>query len=489
MRILAALSALVAVTLPGPARAAPDDDVVAAFVIMADTGPVARVATMSDSCPTLTVDGRTRPMTIRAPAATLPSRRTASAALDSKPASFPVTVCELTLPARARRARLGRRQLPLPPAIIRRIVVIGDTGCRLKASAGAYQACNDPASYPFARIASRAAAWKPDLVIHVGDYLYRENGCPAGDLGCAGSPWGYGWDSWRADLFEPASPLFAAAPWVLTRGNHESCNRAGQGWWRLLDPRALQPARDCIAETDDVEGDWSMPYAASLGGGAQVVVMDLSDADTKPIRPEDPRYAQFIRTHDELARLAKSARFTFATAHYPILGITKPEAKRGEPPRAGNAAIRSTFGQVDPALIPAGVDVLLAGHVHLWEHVAYDGAAPSQYVAGFSGTQEDAVSLPATLPADTAPVPGLAVRQFEAWSGGFGFMTMERKGPTTWSVAVRGVDGRIVRRCRIAGRSSRCGPETGRTHAAEDGSAPTRAPPTIRPQTGSGLTP
>ncbi len=55
---------------------------------------------------------------------------------------------------------------------------------------------------------------------------------------CAGSPWGYGWDAWNADFFTPAAPLLAAAPWAAVRGNHESCARAGQGWWRFLDGHA-----------------------------------------------------------------------------------------------------------------------------------------------------------------------------------------------------------------------------------------------------------
>ena len=59
---------------------------------------------------------------------------------------------------------------------------------------------------------SFARSWKPDLVIHVGDYHYRENACPKDIAGCRDSPWGYGWDAWDADFFVPARPLLAAAP-------------------------------------------------------------------------------------------------------------------------------------------------------------------------------------------------------------------------------------------------------------------------------------
>ena len=152
-------------------------------------------------------------------------------------------------------------------------MVIGDTGCRIKASDNIFQACNDAAQWPFKQVAAAAAAIAPDLVIHVGDYHYRETACPAGDPACAGSPWGYGWDAWEADLFAPAQPLFAAAPWIVVRGNHESCFRAGQGWWRFLDPRPLAARQDCNSAADDSVGDYSAPYAVPLGTGR--------DADTQ----------------------------------------------------------------------------------------------------------------------------------------------------------------------------------------------------------------
>ncbi len=195
----------------------------AAYVVLGAGGtPQARLVVAADACPSITIDGRARPMHVRARAATLPLRPTASTPETSKPSVFPLLTCEAAVPRGARRAAVQGRPLPLPPRRIDRIVVIGDTGCRIKASDAAFQACNDPARYPFAAVAARAAAWKPDLVLHVGDYLYRENPCPADQPGCAGSPWGYGWDAWRADFFAPAAPLLAAAPWVVVRGNHAS---------------------------------------------------------------------------------------------------------------------------------------------------------------------------------------------------------------------------------------------------------------------------
>jgi len=61
-------------------------------------------------------------------------------------------------------------------------------------------------------LAASVAAAKPDLVIHVGDYLYRESACPPRDSGCARSPHGDDWPTWTADFFAPAAPALLAAP-------------------------------------------------------------------------------------------------------------------------------------------------------------------------------------------------------------------------------------------------------------------------------------
>src|SRR5580693_2482600 len=84
----------------------------------------------------------------------------------------------------------------------------------------------------------------------------------------AAVPGAYGWDSWNADLFEPAVPLLAAAPWIMVRGNHEDCSRAGEGWFRFLDRAPLEAA--CR--------DFTGIFVARLGDFGLVVV-DGAKAD------------------------------------------------------------------------------------------------------------------------------------------------------------------------------------------------------------------
>jgi hypothetical protein len=454
LRRLAVLGLACAVFAAAPAAARE----FAGMVVMGPEGAnTARVETDAPACPAIRIDGRARPMRERAAPGELPLRPTASASALSKPAVFPVRVCEARLPKGARHVVAAGHALPVPRPVVRRIVVIGDTGCRLKQADHAYQACNDPAAYPFARVAARAAAWKPDLVLHVGDYLYRENPCAAATPACAGSPWGYGWDAWNADFFAPAAPLLAAAPWIVVRGNHEECDRAGQGWWRLLDPRPLAAGRDCIDPANDVAGDDSPPYAVPLGRGAQVVVLDMMTAPNKPLPAEDARHAQYLADYATLARLARRAPYTLLTLHKPILGFAAVAEPEGPPELKPNTlGIQSVFAEADPELLPAGVGVILSGHIHLWQQLDFAGARPSQFVAGFSGTQEDIVPFPRTLPAGASPGPGAAVAAFSSWIDGFGYMTLERRAADRWDVKVWNLDGQVVNRCEIRGRRSRC---------------------------------
>ncbi len=459
---LSAITTLIlsAAALPGCATANAHQfaGVLSAYVVLGENGTaIARAVTTDTQCPVISIDGSKVRMDLRAAPATEPLRPTRSAQADSKPADFPVRTCEKAIPAGTGQARIGELSLPLPKHEIDRIVVIGDTGCRLKKSDNAYQACNDPDRYPFAKVAAAAANWKPDLVVHVGDYEYRENKCPDNNPSCAGSPWGYGWDAWQADFFGPGAALLKAAPWAMVRGNHESCSRAGQGWWRMLDSRPLRAGRDCNDAADDNIGDYSEPYAIPLGARAQLIVFDSSNTSGKAIAAGDIRQEIYGDAYRKIEQLSRGADFNIMANHHPILGVFADHDANGkvvlEP---GNQGIQSVFGRINPLIIPPRIDVLLSGHLHAWQEVSFSSPHPTQFVAGFSGTMEDLVPLPAHLPAGTSPAPGAVIEHHSSWVDGFGFMTMERKGPKQWQVRVWDTAGRQVNACDIDGRHSEC---------------------------------
>jgi hypothetical protein len=451
------LRLLPAALLAGCASVVPAPSVLSAYVVLGEQGgPVARVLSSDATCPAIEVDGRAQPMQVRAPAATIAQRPTASSATDSKPSAFPVLTCELALPAGTRTASVAGRPLPLPAAEARRIVVIGDTGCRLKKADNAYQACNDPEQAPFGTVAAAAAAWRPDLVIHVGDYHYRENPCPDGNAGCAGSPWGYGWDAWRADFFQPAAPLLRAAPWVVVRGNHETCVRGGQGWWRFLDPRPLAPGRDCNRAADDQLGNYSDPYAVPLAPDTQLLVVDTAATTWRGLKPGATGFERYRDAYTKVAALAERTPYNLLTNHHPVLGFGADLDQHGQRYlQLGDKGLHDSFGAVNPLLLPARVQALLSGHVHLWQQVSFSSPHPAQFVTGFSGTAEALVPLPDD-PMAVQPAPGAVIGSFSSWVGGFGFMTMERDGPGAWRVEVHDRHGAVRNRCTLTGRQARC---------------------------------
>ena len=120
-----------------------------AWVQATASGFEARLVTVATTCPALHTDKGDVTMAVRAAAA----------------ADFPL-VCAAAVPAGAAMASIAGAALPLPATNPQRILVLGDTGCRIKGSV--LQACNDPARWPFPQLAQAAANLKPDLIVHVG---------------------------------------------------------------------------------------------------------------------------------------------------------------------------------------------------------------------------------------------------------------------------------------------------------------------------------
>ena len=312
-----------------------------AWVDLGDAGVASVRAAVAPgaACPEVQVDQRGIPTLPRGPA---------SGAVDSahpaspRQASFDVTVCEATLPAAVRDLRVGSLRLPAPVASPLRIVWCwADSGCRLDQEQLPRTAAI-PLRGRLHGLHAAAARLHPDLVIHVGDYHYRERPCPAAESGCAGSPWGYGWDAWRADFFEPAAPLLAAAPWVFVRGNHEECARAGQGWFRLLAPEPYDASRSCDDPGQDDVADFTPPYAVPIGPALQPIVFDSARAGNAPLDAAKPKdaltrdtYLQETRRASELA--SRPGVQSWFTSHHPVLAFAP-----GGPPPGSKPFLRGT---------------------------------------------------------------------------------------------------------------------------------------------------
>jgi hypothetical protein len=395
---------------PALSRSAPE----AAWVELGPSGAVlARAISKADACPELMVDK----VAVRMEERAAPS-----------PPDYPVRSCETALPPHARRVTLGGQRLPLPADRPRRIVVVGDTGCRLKAVDG-FQACNDPGAWPFARVARSIARWRPDVVIQVGDYLYREEPCPEGNRGCRGSPFGQNWPTWDADFFSPAAPALRAAPWLFVRGDHELCSRAGPGWFRFLDPGPMPASCQDVTE----------PYSVDLGRVRMLVLDTALASDRAPLNP-DPYVSQFV------ALRALAGSNAWLLAHKPMWGLL-PDSSGGSV-----TVLNPTLQAASGNSLPPGVRLVLTGHIHLAEVLGFAGVRPPQIVAGISGTL--------LLPQITAPLVGMDVAGATLATARtlarHGFFTFTPR-PWGWAATIRDVDGKAMARCRLRGRSAACG--------------------------------
>jgi hypothetical protein len=328
----------------------------------------------------------------------------------------------MTIPFGVEAASIAGQTLPVPSGPVGRIAVIGDTGCRLNDWEKKYQACNDPGAWPFAQVATSVAAWQPDLIVHVGDYLYRESPCPDTGINCAGSPYGDNWATWNADFFTPVAPLLGSAPWIFMRGNHETCSRNPDGWFHYLDPRAFQEACQKFTE----------PYIAPLDGVIFAAVDSAEAADTNDTPEEAKEYG---RQFDLLANTAPTG--SWLVTHRPVWGIL--EGKEGAFEVENSAYEAATGGS-----LKADYGLVLSGHIHLAETLSFDDSSgrPPQIISGNSGTALD--DIPTASPS-AGQLGDPNVEEAETLSA-FGFLTLEVIDDT-WLATQRDASGIPLQEC------------------------------------------
>lgn len=374
----------------------------------ANGGVSVRAVVTDPACPDATVDGVSLAMTERA----------------GPEGAFPERVCALPLAAGATTVAVAGVAVPPPAKRLERIVVVGDTGCRIKANWA--QPCNDPKSWVWATVAAAAAAERPDLVIHVGDYLYREAPCPTlHQPGCAGSPYGDTFATWNADFFAPAAPLLAAAPWVVVRGNHEICSRAGVGWSRMLSPDSFDAAMPCPQKD---------PLYDVTVDGLTVAVLDTS---YPPDARVDPAMAAILR--QELGVVVDTAKKspTWLVTHKPAWSLAP-----GQHHRIFGSS--QTWAAAAGDRLPDDLGIVLSGHVHLFESLTFTNGGAGQLVVGNSGTLLER-PLPKDLTgmqaAGRTVAAGLELHEF-------GFMLLERTA-NGWGGRMIDDTGRTAATCDV----------------------------------------
>ncbi len=468
MPILAALLALNSLAAPAqPAKSA----IHAAYVLLAESSAGSTVAFArvivdpGKDCPALTGAGTER-------IATAPRRN---------PHGFPVKVCEAPYPFGRSLAVEGGPRLPTVAEAPSRIAVFGDSGCKPKDQAGC--GLDDP-QWPFPALAQAAAASRPDLVLHVGDYNYR--GTPSGftatvdgqqvkrwyyDAGdgaepseqCGltgpyysqnskGNPDADSWEAWWLDFFQPAGGLLTAAPWIFARGNHELCSHAGPGWFYFLDASSDLPeggGRQLACPSQDGEGP-ALPHLQLV----EPQVLRLGDLDLLLIDSANacdqlPGLADVYRRQLTAAtKRLRAGHKAWLMSHRPVWGVAdaaeplygcdgQPQTGPAMPYSELNQTLQCALsGETGEALLPK-LDQILAGHMHRFEALSF--AAPSHrpptLIVGNSGVAEDP-SPPNGAFAQTidgAPASGFSVDQF-------GYLELTRSVHGKWQGAMVALD-------------------------------------------------
>ncbi len=409
------------------------------------------------------------------------------------PHGFSVKVCEARYPFGRSLTVEGGPRLPVAVEAPSRIAVLGDSGCKPKDQAGC--GLDDP-EWPFPVLARAAAANKPDLVLHVGDYNYR--GTPSGfkvtvdgkevqnwyyDAGdgaepsekCGlpgpyysqnskGNPDADQWEAWWLDFFQPAGDLLTAAPWVFTRGNHELCSHAGPGWFYFLDASSELPEGGpegggrqlaCPSQGGAQVGDNpALPHLQLVEpqvlhlGDLDLVVIDSANACDQLPGLVDVYERQLLAAAKRL-RGPSEARQVWLMSHRPVWGVADASAplygcdgqpETGPPPPYGelNQTLQCALrGEAGDALLPR-LDQILAGHMHRFEALSFTAPTrrPPTLIVGNSGVAEDPGPPNGAFAqsVDGAPAAGFSVDQF-------GYLELTRDGHGTWQGAMVAVDG------------------------------------------------
>ncbi|MGD1071538.1 MAG: metallophosphoesterase [Bryobacteraceae bacterium] len=372
------------------------------------------VVEAGDTCPALSADGSPLAMQRREPV----------------PEGFE-PACEAVVPAATRALRFEGRALPLPstPKVV---AVLGDTGCRV--SAKDTQNCANPELWPFRKVADRIARLRPDLIVHVGDYLYREVPCPDEAKGCKG-PHGDNWAAWDADFFSAAHDALAAAPWAFSRGNHETCARSWQGWFYYLDPRPF--TNSCI--------EYSEPYIAHSG------TLRIGMMDSAPTKEDEKNPRQIAHFAGDLRTF--SGKVDWIADHHPFWAYKTSAGKK-----AKTQTLSQPLAAAWDQARPEGIRMILSGHIHLFEFLAFDaldrqpGNRPAQLVAGTGGTNL-AVKIKPNLAGET--VFGVAVNTGNS-EHEFGYTELDRRA-AGWDLEFRNSNGADQVDCTLPDRgNSQC---------------------------------
>jgi hypothetical protein len=113
-----------------------------------------------------------------------------------------------------------------------------------------------------------------------------------------------------------------------------------------------------------------------------------------------------------------------------------------------NTVQEQAFGSI----MPPGVRMTVAGHIHFFQAVDFGGARPPQLVVGTGGDNLDKLPPVSVVGAE---INGRKVVNSITYAG-FAYMVWSRAG-NLWTGTLFDADGKALDHCRLLGRSLTCG--------------------------------
>lgn len=298
---------------------------------------------------------------------------------------MPITVCEALFPFATTHQVQGETwtltdkggktyplQLPTVSQAPEAALILGDTGCR----GNKVQTCDNDWPLPTAMAEQMADQLKkqskPAVIIHVGDFKYRGKSDPKpnGDTNNTGLKW----TNWKADFFTPmfgsGQNLFAMAPWVVTRGNHELCKEMGDngdGWFFLLDPTSAvagdTPEQIKANSCQGIADGMTPPYRMDFTNGLSLIVMDTAGLyEGKDVCNADKN--QLVAWYKEIEKNFKgSKQNAWIVTHKPTWAVLSSTCGK---PSFSNPTPQAALEELDHHGLPENIKLVLVGHKHLY---------------------------------------------------------------------------------------------------------------------------
>ena len=397
---------------------------------------------------------------------------------NTSPAFNQLTVCESVIPKNAVRAAIGGH--PIPARMTKRvkdIAVFGDVGCRV--TDWEVQDCNTVQTWPLAKVAQSIAQEKPDVILFLGDFFYRESPCPAGQEAFCGSspppitgaPFTDSAYGWMADAIMPLSPIFSAAPIVVIRGNHEACDRGGNGFFLFFDP-FLNSSQTCapvmngntlVAPNPALTRSWSTDLKIRSGRTLRLAMVDSAYGNDSTVTPwSTVQRESYVQARNLTIPQRKIE--SWLLVHRPIFGhMTDQYAPSGD-------SLWVPWLSIDQQVASYGLlenyNSILSSHMHLMQAVQIPGQ-PGQMVLGNGATDLDPTTgyeTPQYGPLANALgnpiVPGLipypaATTSFTAVEFGYA-MVRPGRSFSEWSWEHYTPDGTVFAQCSQLAKNLSC---------------------------------